>query len=475
MKKNCLRTYPERWLVAGILALAILTLAFQGGDGKVDPAHCYTCPSRTPTRTPTATLTPTSTSTPTRTLQACQVVAVEFDRANYLTGDPIKVTVRLADASGAPLIGANIDATVDRQPFTNTLEASAIPPLEDQSGTYDGVYTQTELPGTYTFKFNVSDFTGPRFLPCSAERTVRVNLSPTVTPTVTFTPTPTVTVTPAPGSGIIIDLPAQPIDLCGRGPDISGTIAVSNVTNLTAVQLEVSYDPTFIQVIDAFGRPRPPVQVKPDPNFDPFLSNQVDTGQGKIFFAANARTPFTGRGNVISVDWRLQGRTGTTSITVLATLTDVSGTRSVTQVASLTITIGPPCSTGLTSLQGRTNHSGVIVTNAAGQQSQSYPNGLFAISPQGPLSFTFPGYLSAQADLAPGAAEPSDSLGNFTLLAGDVNGDHSINILDLVYLAQRYQSADPTADLNADGAVNILDLVLVAGNYQRQGPLTIWK
>lgn len=642
MKTNWLQTWPEKWLIIGLLVLTAFTLAFQTGQNETDPAHCRSCKPPTPTYTPTPTLIPP--------LQACQVVAVEFDKAEYLTGDPINITLRVEDAAGAPLIGANVDATVSRQPFTDTLEASAIPPLEDQSGTYDGIYTQTDLPGLYTFKFDVSDFTGPRFLPCSAERIVRVkpkkscNLSVTATGgqqindpitltanvtvdgqpqsgatvttsvrrpddvvegpftfggngpyTLTYTKTdkagpytffnlqasdqngqfsactaPDITVTvpdrplceftplefdqlqytlgqtirftstltnssgitmnitatarrpdetpepvPLVNTGmlytgsytrttisgtyeikmiaanaanaeicsvqgtrlvtgtipltptIIIDLPPQPIELCGRpDPDITGTIAISNVTGLTGVQLEVSYAPAFIQVIDAFRRPRPPVQVKPDPNFDPFLNNLVDVGQGEIFFNANARSPITSRTNIIYVDWRLQGRTGVTPITVAAVITDAAGTQTVTETESLQIIIDTTCVQGTVSLQGRADHSGVIVSAPSGQQTQSYPSGLFAIPQVGPLSFVFPGYLAAQLAAPEGQAA---NLNTITLLAGDVNGDSLINILDMTYLAGRYQSADPTADLNASGIVDILDLTLAAGNYQRQG------
>lgn len=47
----------------------------------------------------------------------------------------------------------------------------------------------------------------------------------------------------------------------------------------------------------------------------------------------------------------------------------------------------------------------------------------------------------------------------------DVNGDGTINMLDLAFIATHYGGNDPRADLNNDGVVNLLDLVLVASNY----------
>lgn len=49
-------------------------------------------------------------------------------------------------------------------------------------------------------------------------------------------------------------------------------------------------------------------------------------------------------------------------------------------------------------------------------------------------------------------------------IAGDVNRDGAVNILDLVFVASMLgeEVADPIADVNGDGVVNILDLVFVA-------------
>ena len=54
------------------------------------------------------------------------------------------------------------------------------------------------------------------------------------------------------------------------------------------------------------------------------------------------------------------------------------------------------------------------------------------------------------------------------VVAGDVNGDGQVNILDLVFVAQQLGKsvpADSPADVNRDGVVNILDLVRVAQEF----------
>jgi hypothetical protein len=56
-------------------------------------------------------------------------------------------------------------------------------------------------------------------------------------------------------------------------------------------------------------------------------------------------------------------------------------------------------------------------------------------------------------------------------LLGDVNGDCTVNVLDLSILSSRYLTARgsllyrPEYDVNGDGVINILDLQVVAGHF----------
>jgi len=133
-------------------------------------------------------------------------------------------------------------------------------------------------------------------------------------------------------------------------------------------------------------------------------------------------------------------------------------------------------------LQGRADHSGVVVTSASGAQATTDASGKFAVGGGEPVTARFTGFLSAMA--APGTAAAhatatgdtsANSVGTITLLAGDLNQDDVINIFDLAIIASALDTTDPKADLNMDGVVNILDVALIAGNFGQQGPRTDWK
>jgi hypothetical protein len=419
------------------------------------------------------------------------VIDVAFDRDAYITGDSIRVTITIIDGQGNPLVGANVAVEVNRQPLAaQQIEFDSID-LIDQSGTYDGVYNQTDLPGDYLFSFTVADPTGSRFLPCYAEASVLVEAAtptPTFTPTTTPSPTPTAaptfTPTPEPLDTVVRVVPETlETSLCSLRD--ATTINVAEVAGLVTVELEITYDPTVIQVIDA-DRSQRGVQVRYDPVFNTAVisQNSVDTGAGRILFAATLLGGQTidGARNLIAIDWRPQ-QVGVTSVALAQlSLRDAAGQPLPFQVQNGVVEVNfvSSCAFGTVALQQRAESGGVLVTNGAGQQSFSLPDGSFGIPTSEVIDFEFPGYLSAQANLAASLSMAtadagqiaSIELGTIPLLAGDLNGDNLINILDLAFVASSFHSSELQADVNGDGLVNIFDLVAVAGNYQRQGPAT---
>ena len=74
-------------------------------------------------------------------------------------------------------------------------------------------------------------------------------------------------------------------------------------------------------------------------------------------------------------------------------------------------------------------------------------------------------------------AATSQSFG--TLLAGDVNNDNAVTIIDFSILrasfglAQGDAGFDPRADLNGNGAVDILDFSLLRANFGLAGPVAV--
>jgi hypothetical protein len=77
------------------------------------------------------------------------------------------------------------------------------------------------------------------------------------------------------------------------------------------------------------------------------------------------------------------------------------------------------------------------------------------------------GYLTGQV------SSPPTTFGTRQLLAGDVNGDNKVDILDLALVANKYLKADPVADYNQTGTVDLADIALIALNFGRTGPLDL--
>jgi hypothetical protein len=83
--------------------------------------------------------------------------------------------------------------------------------------------------------------------------------------------------------------------------------------------------------------------------------------------------------------------------------------------------------------------------------------------------------ISATADIVPGETDVADNTlvygWSFLTLAGDVDGDHDVDIFDIVRMSGIYgvkkpdPRYDPNCDMDDDGDIDIFDIVAAAGNY----------
>ena len=128
-------------------------------------------------------------------------------------------------------------------------------------------------------------------------------------------------------------------------------------------------------------------------------------------------------------------------------------------------------------LQSRVSFGGVTI-RVADRSVTTQADGSFALLDVPPgrhaVTASMQGFLSglrAQVEVTAGGHA---QLGQISLLAGDVNGDDEIDLIDLVLLGREFGKSppsDPRVDLTADGKVNIFDLVLLGGNYGLEGPI----
>lgn len=136
--------------------------------------------------------------------------------------------------------------------------------------------------------------------------------------------------------------------------------------------------------------------------------------------------------------------------------------------------------------QGRTNHSGVLVTamlvDPHSNEDYTDANGCFdIITWEGEdyyvVTANMHGYLSSETTVHipdKGIVFPDPAWTK--LWGGDVTDDDKIDIRDVAYIAFRFGRGDSQAlpaDVTGDGIVNILDLTLAATNFGKQGP-TLW-
>lgn len=484
-----------------------------------------------------AILTPVQSSAAQTTLPTCEITGVIFDQDQYELNDDINITVRLANSQGTPLGGAVVRADVTKEGVqaaaatgfglvdrigeydgTYTLtdvagqyifnftasdptEASFSPCSVSEAvlvgkivqptptGGNPGSPTPTTTPATSTpttepvtptptMVITVTPTVTPTTKPVTPTPTTVITVTPTVTPT-TNTPTPTATpTTTQPGT---TKLGPNPVDLTISDCTTTNSMAINlqsgSSDSIVGVELEIQYDPKVAQVVDAdSSTAKVDVQVGSGfPNSGSFIvQNEVDTTNGKIFFAA---TILGGKLNqnaeLIVIKWRAVG-SGTSPVTFnKVNLANADAQAVNATVISGTVQSSVTCAStvsGQVILEGRADNSGVTVVGSTGQQMQTVSDGRFTVQGGEPVMVSHAGYLRARVEVGTAAQMAGGDLtatdvGQITLKAGDINSDGLINIMDLAYIAHQYLGTDSLADLTGDGKVNIFDLSLAAKNY----------
>jgi hypothetical protein len=296
---------------------------------------------------------------------------------------------------------------------------------------------------------------------------------------------------------------------------VSITNPVTSTVGVLGVEIWVSFDPTVVSVYDFDGSAGNGTQVEVKNGFfdgnlvvvanevfedTPDIPHPTECDTQACIHVAASHTGGSGAvtnatGTVATITWvGLASGSPAIGIPVVETgippgsvLADEYGDAipiDDTSVPDIAVTY-PGTIEGVVERQGsRTDDAGVkIVALAEGgvlTTTTTITSGNFSL--EVPLGGTYavrasyPGYLHARKDSVEVLGATVD-IGATELVAGDVNGDNCINILDIVSIVGKFGqsglSASDPQDINDDGTINIFDLTMAAGNFGRCGP-TAW-
>jgi hypothetical protein len=267
-----------------------------------------------------------------------------------------------------------------------------------------------------------------------------------------------------------------------EGEEFEVTVVVGNVTGLFGGQFELSFDPTYLEAVND--------SLLPGADLEPSVVGvqSIDNVAGSILFAVSRQGDVEElSGDVVlatvhfvalaTVDW-----------TTISLSNVLLGDKNANEIASgvtqdLTLTIVPAGAIvqGQIMLEGRSSGNwdeATVTIGGTDLSAMTGPEGYFDFIdvPLGTYTFTADadGYLPAVCEGLEVMA-PVTPLMPIELVAGDVNDDGAINIVDAVAIGAAFGdlASNPAADLNDDGAVNILDLIIMAVNFGASSP-TPW-
>lgn len=297
-------------------------------------------------------------------------------------------------------------------------------------------------------------------------------------------------------------------DVTSGAPVVGGSfttdVSLSIVNNATpqlgimGVDLWLRFAAARVRVDDADDNPANGVQVHVSSQFfGPSVieaANKVTTcpGGGQCVHLALTHTgaPITNRtGKIATITWgALAAGPANLSVQVDSAVADKDG--NMIPINSTTVPAINIVEAGF--IRGRVERQGMPLSGNAGTTVVAFNAGGGVVTdtltaPDGTFTVTVPaggtylvqalynGYLKAQKS-GIYVVGGDVNIGTTQLRGGDVNADNNINILDIVSIINRYNTAatglDDPLDINDSGMVDLFDLTIAAGNFGRFGPTT---
>ncbi len=459
------------------------------------------------------------------TTVAAEVISVEDMYAVQLDlrFDPTKVQVVDADDSRVgtqvalgPILSSTdwsiIQNIVDNSTGTITLVATCVNPSISFTGT-GTLATVTFLgvgAGSSTFEFRevILVNRAQSSIPLTTSNgTLLVTDGPTLTPTHTATSSPTPTATPTgtrtptatPSAAIVAIVPSYRQVQLGQTTTVD--IRILNVRNLYGADVQLSFDPTIVQIED-MNPSLPDAQITlggfPYPDYPPV--NAGDNANGTLYCVvtqASPRPPANGEGTMGIITFRgIKNGISPVRFTFVQ-LSDPEGI----EIPSTTFdgeveVLDVGTISGRVSFQGRSTPPAAdwvcpisVTLTISGQTVPTYT---FAVTTDASGAFTLTNIMTGTYDIR---VRDLHSLWNVrqgypvvpgmnavdmgTLVEGDADVNGTINILDFSILSTAYGTCapnpafDPRADFNNSMCVDIMDFSLLATNYGRSGEVLI--
>ena len=335
--------------------------------------------------------------------------------------------------------------------------------------------------------------------------------SPTATHTPTATPSPTATSTPPSGPGGPITVRMEPdYRMVAVGMTTTMSIMIEGAADLYGAEVHITFDPTVLTVVDMDpGTAGDQISVGTMPYPDYVGSNIVDPVAGTIVLAISQiepRPPAAGDGVMGVITFRALA-VGISPVTITSVnLSDSEALPlSSTTLDGTVEVLGGGILIGQVTFQGRPappDSTWVCPLSVTlSYPGDPYPSLVFGSTADAFGVFTVPlvltdtfdvrvrdlhSLLNVRRDVPIYWSVPAIDLGE--LSEGDGNADNTVDVSDLVILANAYDAVpgdpswDPRADFNNDGLIGVSDLVLLAANYDMSGdhvvtaamPLGMW-